>query len=227
MTGADAQKRDAAEAAAALVQDGMIVGLGTGSTAQFAIAALIRRARSGLRIKCIATSDASEAQAIAGGLVITDFAAHPRIDLTIDGADQIARDSLFLVKGLGGALLHEKLVAASSDRLVIIADESKLVDGLGNRTPVPVEVVTFAWEATSARLARVGCTPVRRCRPDGAAFVTDGGNFILDCHFDTIADAAALERDLSQIVGVIETGLFIGMASMVLVGTANGVMHLP
>jgi ribose 5-phosphate isomerase A len=222
----DALKRQAALAAVAMIEDGMVVGLGTGSTAKFAIDGVIERVRDGLRILAIPTSERSAAQAAAGGIELSDFAHHTRLDLTIDGADEIARDTLDLVKGLGGALLREKIVAAASDRLVIIADEPKLVAGLGATVAVPIEVVVFGWETTAARLANLGANPVLRKAPDGAAFRTDGGNLILDCHFGPIADPAVLEQQLSGVVGLVETGLFIGMATTALVATPNGVLRL-
>jgi ribose 5-phosphate isomerase A len=221
----DARKREAAMAAVTMVTDGMVVGLGTGSTAAFAIDGLIARVRGGLRITGIPTSERSATQARDGGIELTDFARHRRIDLTIDGADEIARGSLDLIKGLGGALLREKIVAAASDRLVIIADEPKLVATLGGTVPVPVEVVAFGWETTAARLAALGCRPVLRSGPDGV-FRTDGNNLIIDCHFSPIADPVRLEADLSSIVGVVETGLFIGMATTALVATPGGLLRL-
>jgi ribose 5-phosphate isomerase A len=222
----DARKREAAMAAVAMVEDGMVVGLGTGSTAAFAIDGLIARVRGGLRIVGIPTSERSAKQARDGGIPLTDFAHHPKLDLTIDGADEIARGSLDLVKGLGGALLREKIVAAASVRLVIIADEPKLVSGLGGTVPVPVETVAFGWETTAARLAALGANPVLRKAPDGSAFHTDGGNLILDCHFGPIADPGRLEQDLSRTIGVVETGLFIGMATTALVATPGGLVRL-
>ena len=222
----DARKREAAMAAVAMVQDGMAVGLGTGSTAAFAIDGLIQRVHAGLRIVGVATSERSARQAREGGIELTDFARHPRLDLTIDGADEIARDSLALVKGLGGALLREKIVAAASDRLVIIADEPKLVSKLGGTSPVPVEIVAFGHETTIARLAKLGANPVLRMAPDGTPFRTDGGNLILDCGFGTIEDPARLERDLSGVIGVVESGLFIGLATTALVATPGGLVRL-
>ena len=213
-------------AAVAMVADGMAVGLGTGSTAAFAIDGLIERVRRGLRIVGIPTSERSAEQARKGGIELTDFARHPKLDLTIDGADEIARDSLDLIKGLGGALLREKIVAAASDRLVIIADEPKLVSRLGASVPVPVEIVAFGRETTAARLAQLGANPSLRMASDGAPFRTDGGNLILDCRFGSIVDPGRLERDLSGIVGVVESGLFIGLATTALVATANGVIRL-
>ena len=221
----DKQKQEAAETAAALVQDGMVVGLGTGSTAAFAIAALIRRVRAGLRIVAIPTSERSADQARAGGITLTDFSQHTRVDLTIDGADEIARGSLGLVKGLGGALLREKIVAAASARLVIVADETKLVDQLGVSVPIPVEVVTFGWETTAVRVAALGGNPVLRVGADGKPYRTDGGNFILDCRFGPLPDPAESERALAQTIGVVESGLFIGMAECALVATASGVQR--
>lgn len=203
----------------------MVVGLGTGSTAAFAIEGLIARVRGGLKIVGIPTSERSAAQARDGGIELTDFAHHTKVDLTIDGADEIARGSLDLIKGLGGALLREKIVAAASARLVIVADEPKLVVGLGGTVPVPVEVAGFGWQTTAVRLERLGARPVLRKAADGSAFRTDGGNPILDCHFGTIGDPAALERDISMVVGVVETGLFIGMATTALVATPNGVVR--
>ena len=189
----DDRKREAALAAVAMVEDGMVVGLGTGSTAAFAIDGLIDRVRGGLRIVGIPTSERSASQARKGGIEVTDFGHHTTLDLTIDGADEIARDTLDLVKGRGGALLREKIVAAASVRLVIIADEPKLLSGLGATVPVPVEVVSFGWETTALRLAKIGGRPVLRKGADGAIFHTDGGNLILDCDFGAIADPAALE----------------------------------
>jgi ribose 5-phosphate isomerase A len=224
-TGRDTQKRAAAEAAVALVEDGMVVGLGTGSTAYFAIEALIRRVREGLHILAIPTSTRSEAQARAGGILLTSFAEHRRLDLTIDGADEIELGSLNLIKGLGGALLREKIVAAASDRLVIVADARKLTAHLGG-VPVPVETVPFGWETTAERLGRLGAEPALRRGEDGQPFHTDGGNLILDCSFGLIADAAALDQAIGQTIGVVETGLFIGMARLALVANDTGISRI-
>jgi ribose 5-phosphate isomerase A len=222
----DAQKQTAAEAAAAMVEDGMIVGLGTGSTARFAIDTLIRRVRDGLRIRAIPTSERSAAQARAGGIPLTSFAEHHRLDLTIDGADEIQIGTLNLIKGLGGALLREKIVAAASDQLVIVADGRKLVERLGETTVVPVEVVPFGWETTANRLRRLGTEPQPRRDAAGQLFCTDGGNRILDCKFATIADPAGMEQAIGQVVGVVEVGLFIGMAKLALVAADDGVRRL-
>lgn len=225
-TDRDALKRAAAEAAVALVQDDMVVGLGTGSTASFAVAALGRRHRQGLRITGIATSERTAAQAKALGIPMTSFSEHRMIDLTIDGADEVEQGTLNLIKGLGGALLREKIVAAASRRLVIVVDGAKLVTHLGAHTPVPVEVVPFGLEATQEALEVLGASARLRLAPSGQAFVTDGGNRILDCGFTVIADPARLEERIRRIVGVIECGLFIGRAHMVFVADSAGVRRL-
>jgi ribose 5-phosphate isomerase A len=221
----DRQKQAAAEAAAALVESGMFVGLGTGSTAAFAIAALGRRMREGLRIAAaIATSERSDKQARELGIPMTSFAERQRLDLTIDGADEVARGTLHLIKGHGGALLREKIVASASARLVIIADDSKLVDRLG--TFVPVEVVPFGWQTTQRRLEELGAAVTPRPGADGKLFVTDGGNITLDCAFGTIDDPAALERSIRTLVGVIDCGLFVGLATQVILAGQSGIRHL-
>ena len=222
----DALKRAAAEAAVEMVQDGMVVGLGTGSTAYFAVEALARRHRQGLRFVGIPTSERTAAQATAAGIPLTSFAAHRLIDLTIDGADEVERGTLNLIKGLGGALLHEKIVAANSQQLAVIVDGQKLVDRLGTRAPVPIEVVTFGLEATQAALEALGSTARLRLSPSGAAFITQSGNRILDCSFGTITDPARLEERIRRVVGVVECGLFIGRADPVFVAEEVGVHRL-
>jgi ribose 5-phosphate isomerase A len=222
----DALKRAAAEAAVALVQDGMVVGLGTGSTAAFAVEALGRRHREGLRFVAIPTSERTAAQARAVEIPLTFFAEHRRVDLTIDGADEVERGTLDLIKGLGGALLREKIVAAASRRLAIVVDGSKLVDRLGTRTPVPVEVVAFGLEATWAALETLGASARLRLSPAGEPFVTDSGNRILDCSFGPIADPAGLEERIRRVVGVVESGLFVGRTDAVFVADASGVHRL-
>jgi ribose 5-phosphate isomerase A len=221
-----ALKRDAGEAAAALVTDGMVVGLGTGSTAYFVIAALIRRVSEGLRITAIPTSEASAKQARAGGIQLVDFDTVTAIDLTIDGADAITRVGLHLVKGLGGALLREKIVANASRSLVIVADSPKLVDQLGSTVPVPIEVVPFGWQVTAARITALAGDVTLRSDKSGAPFRTDGGNYILDCQTGAIDDPVALDVRLRDLVGVVETGLFIGRASAVYLASTEGVRRL-
>jgi ribose 5-phosphate isomerase A len=219
-------KRQAAEAAAALVTDGMSVGLGTGSTAYFAIANLIARVKQGLRITAIPTSERSAAQAREGGIELVEFTETTRLDLTIDGADSVAAGSLDLVKGLGGALLREKIVAAASAKLLIVVDGGKLVDKLGMNAPVPVEVVPFGWRRVAGQMTELGARPVLRVDASGAPFHTDGGNLILDCHMPPIAEPAALDAALQSIVGVVETGLFIGRTTTVFVADPAGVRTL-
>jgi len=221
----DALKRAAAEAAVELVQDGMVVGLGTGSTAAFAVAALARRHRQGLRFVGIPTSERTAAAARAVGIPLTTFAEHRRIDLTIDGADEVERGTLNLIKGLGGALLREKIVAAASHRLVIVVDGSKLVDRLGTRTSLPVEVVAFGLEATRESLEVLGAS-TRARMSSGAPFVTDSGNFILDCDFGRINDPARLEDRIRRIIGVVESGLFVSRADPVFVADEAGLHRL-
>ena len=221
-----ALKRAAAEAAAELVQDGMVVGLGTGSTAFFVVEALARRHRQGLRLVGIPTSERTGAHATEACIPLTSFAEHRQIDLTIDGADEVERGTLNLIKGLGGALLREKIVAAASKRLAIVVDGAKLVDRLGTHTPVPVEVVAFGLEATQASLETLGASTILRLAPSGEPLVTDGGNRILDCRFAAIADPAQLEGRIGSIVGVVESGLFIGRADTVFVADDAGIHRL-
>jgi ribose 5-phosphate isomerase A len=219
----DRLKRAAAMRAIEEVTEGMVVGLGTGSTAYFVVEGLGARVASGLKIVGIPTSERTAAQARRLNIPIVSFAEYQRIDLTIDGADEVERGTLNLIKGLGGALLREKIVAAASDRLVIVVDREKLVDRLGEHTPVPVEVTQFGWQASAARLARLGATPQLRLVDGDRPFITDGGNYILDCRFGTIADPAALECDIGGIVGVVESGLFIGRSSAVVSAGPEGV----
>lgn len=153
------------------------------------------------------------------------FAEHRRLDLTIDGADQVERGTLNLVKGLGGALLREKIVASASRRMIVVADETKLVERLGARTPLPIEIVPFGWETVLDRLAAMSCAPRLRLA-DGKPFVTDSGNYIADCALDDVGDAAGLEARLAAVVGVVDSGLFVGIASSAVIGTSTGVAVL-
>jgi ribose 5-phosphate isomerase A len=225
----DQLKKQAALRAVEFIEDGMVVGLGTGSTAYFVVEGLGARVKEGLKITGIPTSERTATQARSLGIPLATFAEHQRIDLTIDGADEVERRSLNLIKGLGGALLREKIVAAASQRLVIVVDQEKLVDRLGDHTPVPVEVVQFGWQATAAALTKLGAEPVLRHAHEDHPFITDGGNYTLDCRVTKIADARALERDINAIVGVVDCGLFIGRASAVIVAATGGihVMNAP
>jgi ribose 5-phosphate isomerase A len=218
-------KRAAAEAAAKLVEDGMVVGLGSGSTAAYFVRALGRRlAEENLRIVGIATSEKSASQARSLKIPLSSFADHARIDLTIDGADEVEKDNLYLIKGHGGALLHEKIVAAASGRMVIVADETKVVERLSGL--VPVEVVQFGWEVTARRLAELGGNPSRRLGPDGSCYVTDSGNYILDCNFGVIERPKEVAHHLDHVVGAVEHGLFLGFTREVYVGGNDGVRVL-
>lgn len=223
MSERDAQKQRAAERAVEEVRNGMVLGLGSGSTVAFVLEALGRRVAEGLTIIGIPSSERAADEARRLGIPLTDFAAHRRIDLTIDGADQIARGSLDLVKGLGGALLREKMIALASARMIVVADQSKLVDRLGGATPLPVEIVPFGWQVTLDRLKALGSTPRLRMSAEGKAFVTDNGNYIADCAFADIPDPTELDRGLRLLFGVVANGLFCGIASWAIIGTATGV----
>jgi ribose 5-phosphate isomerase A len=213
------QKLAAAEAAALLVADGMIVGLGSGATAALAVQAIGRRAP---RIIGVPTSEKTAALARSFGISLATLADEPRIDLTIDGADEIEPGPLHIIKGRGGALLREKIVACATTRLIIIADESKIVDRLtAAERPIPVEVVPFGWETTAQRLRDLGAEPILR-----EGFTTDGGHYILDCLWPEMGPAGILAQRLDSVVGVVEHGLFIGMASEAIVGGEAGVRVL-
>ena len=223
----DQWKKEAAEAAASQVKSGMVVGLGTGSTAKYAIDALGRRvANEGLKIVGIATSERSNVQALALKIPMTSFADQSRIDLTIDGADEVLPGKLTLIKGHGGALLREKIVASASARMAVVVDESKIVEKLGQLVSVPVEVVPFGWQVTSKRLAKLGGRPKLRLANDGSPYVTDGGHYIIDCAFGRMNDPAEIAHELDTTVGVIEHGIFLGLATEVFVGGPGGVAHL-
>jgi len=223
MTAADTGKRAAAEAAALLVENGMVVGLGSGSTMRYLIEALGRRVRDeGLRLVGVPTSTETDALALTHGITLAEPGAAP-ITLAIDGADELERGTLRLIKGLGGALLREKIVAEAARRFVVIADGSKLVDHLGARSPLPVEVVRFGHEATARRIADLGGRPVLRRVRGGTVFVSDGGNLFYDCSgFAPIRDPFTLQRELRAIAGVVETGLFPCHAESALIGLADG-----
>lgn len=217
-------KKLAAEKAVDWVEEGMMVGLGTGSTAAYAIEKIGERVKQGLHIRAVATSVQSENLAREWSIPIIPFAEVGEIDLTIDGADEVD-PNLNLIKGGGGALLREKIVAARSRQVMIITGENKVVQKLGT-FPLPVEVVTFAHEWTIEKLASFGCKPVLRQTKDGDVFKTDNGNYTVDCHFDVIEDAARLHHQLNNIPGVVDNGLFINMASAVVVAYESGVIEV-
>ena len=226
MSQQDQFKEAAAEASAALLKDGMIVGLGSGSTAARAVAAIGRRVAHGLKIIGIPTSELTANQARSLNIPLSTLEERPAIDVTIDGADEVEIGTLHLIKGGGGNLLREKIVAVASARMVVVADESKVVTQLGSRFVIPVEVIPFGWRTTEARLQKAGARPTLRLRPDGQTFISDGGHYILDCAYGPIPDASALQQELDGIVGVVEHGLFIGIASEALVAGPNGVRTL-
>jgi ribose 5-phosphate isomerase A len=215
----DHWKKLAAESAVTQVETGMVVGLGTGSTAEFVLLALARRIREGLRISGVPTSEHTVARARELAIPLTELDGKGLLDIAIDGADEVARNTLDVIKGRGGALLREKIVAQASARFLLVIDQTKVVDVLGAK-PVPVEVTQFGWQATARRIADLGAKTERR------DFITDGGNYILDCAFGPIQSPASLARELDQIVGIVEHGLFIGMATEVHVGGSSGVQVL-
>jgi ribose 5-phosphate isomerase A len=219
-------KRAAARRAAEQIENGMIVGLGSGSTSRLAVDAIGQRVREGLHIIGIPTSEQTAAQARALGISLSTLGEYPEIDLAIDGADEVELGTLNLIKGGGGNQLREKIVAAASRRVLIIVDERKVVHQLGTRSKVPVEVAQFGWQATARNLANLNGNPALRLGSDDQPFITDGGNYILDCAFGPIASPAVLDRELNNVVGVVEHGLFIGIASQALVGAEEGIRIL-
>lgn len=223
----DAQKRAAAARAVEFVRPGMRVGLGTGSTAKHFVDLIGERVRDGLDIVAVPTSEATRTQAIQCGIPLTTLDETPALDLTVDGADEIG-PGLVLVKGGGGALLREKIVADASARLVVIADESKYVDALG-RFPLPIEIAPFGYGATEKAIHKaissiqpLGALPLRRTK-DGHAFVTDGGHWIIDAALGRIDDPKGLAQALSAVPGVMEHGLFIDLAHVAIIGGPDGV----
>jgi ribose 5-phosphate isomerase A len=214
MSDVDVLKKMAADSAAAQVLDGMTVGLGTGTTGEFVLLALARRIQEGLRITGVPTSEHTAARARGLGIPLTELTGP--IDIAIDGADEVTRGALHLIKGRGGALTREKLVAQAAARFLVVVDQTKMVDVLG-AAPVPVEVIPFGWQATADR---IGATLQRR------DFVTDNGNYILDCAFGLMESPESLARRLDHITGIVEHGLFIGMATEVHVGGSSGVQVL-
>jgi ribose 5-phosphate isomerase A len=216
-------KKAAALRAVEYVSDGMCVGLGTGSTATLAIYGLGEQVRQGLRIVGVPTSERTAALARQLGIPLTTLEECSELDITIDGADEVDPQTLNAIKGLGGALLREKIVALASKLEVLVVDESKLVQKLGEHTPVPVEVVQFGWTRTCDALTSLGCDPQRRTTTDGEPYITDSGNYLLDCRFPPIDDAPALAHQIKSITGVVEHGLFVGIACRVVIAGEGGV----
>src|SRR5882757_3881019 len=218
------EKELAGRAAAELVVSGNIVGLGTGSTAYFAVIALGERVKDGLKIIGIPTSDATAELARVVGIPLSTLDKNPEIDITIDGADELD-PQLRLIKGGGGALLREKIIAAASKKMVVVADSSKVVPALG-KFPLPVEIIPFARTVLEKKITALGATCRQRKRADGTDFVTDEGHHILDCSFGKIVDPPALAQTLSDMPGVVEHGLFIGIAKQALVGKGSAVVEI-
>jgi ribose 5-phosphate isomerase A len=210
-----------AERALALIEDGSAIGLGTGRAATLFVKALGQRVKEGLHVRGVPTSDATAGLARELGIPLTTLDEVGELDVTFDGADEVAPD-LNLIKGYGGALVREKIVAASSKRFVVLVGPGKEVSTLGEHGKLPVEVVPFALSLARRRLTALDCPPVLRLHPDGSTYITDNGNPIFDCKVGPIRDAAALERAILDIPGVVGTGLFIGMAETVLIQADDG-----
>jgi ribose 5-phosphate isomerase A len=219
-------KRQAGEKAAEYVKDGMVVGLGTGSTVEWTIRKLGERVADGLDIIGIPTSVRSEVLAKELGIALSTLLEHPKIDLTIDGADEVD-PNLNLIKGLGGALTREKIVAANSRDEIIVVDDSKLVELLGTKSPVPVEVIPFAWNTCKFKLEGLQPkpSPILRKATEGI-YVTDNNNYILDCRFEKINEPLLIESKINNIPGVIENGLFLNLTSSVIVASLDGIKTL-
>lgn len=213
-------KKLAGEKAVEYIEDGMCLGLGTGSTVYWSILKIAKLVEDGLSVSCVATSKHTENFATELGIPLIDISECSELDLTIDGADEV--DTNFnLIKGGGGALLREKMVASISRRFVVVVDHTKCVSVLGG-FPLPVEVVQFGWNVTSKRVAALGCIPMLRKEKD-VPFITDNGHYILDCTFNAINDPKVLDTQLNSIPGVVENGLFVRMADAVVVGWQDSV----
>ena len=213
-------KQQAGERAVEFVKDGMTIGMGTGSTVYWTIRRLGELVQEGLKIRIVPTSKQTENLAIEQHISLVTFADVRELDLTIDGADEI-NPELDLIKGGGGALLREKLVATASKQLIVVADQSKVVSRLGT-VPLPVEVVPFGWETTIRRIENLKLSATLRIR-EGKVFITDNGNYILDCHCGKIENPVNLHHQLKLLTGVVETGLFTRMASIAVIASADGV----
>jgi ribose 5-phosphate isomerase A len=216
---AEQLKRAAAERAVTFVRSGMRIGLGTGSTARHVLDVISEKLRAGEfdNIVGVPTSKATSEYARNAGIPLATLDEEPQLDIAIDGADEVD-PALQLIKGLGGALLWEKIVETAADRLVIVVDESKLVGRLGTRAPLPVEVVPYGWRTHIDFFRSLGAEPSLRRSSDGETFVTDGGHYIVDCRFhDGISDPVQTQADLAARVGVVESGLFVNMATQVIV----------
>jgi ribose 5-phosphate isomerase A len=220
----DEAKRMAARRAVEFVEDGMLLGLGSGTTSTMFIQELGERVKQGLRVRGIATSIASQQLAESLSIPITNFEESPVLDLAIDGADEVG-PGLALIKGGGGALLREKIVASASRKFIVIADSTKLVPHLG-RFPLPVEVIKMALPVVTRKIEALGLNPKLRHRPDGSNYITDEGNYIVDCSCGEITDPAKTAAEIRGVAGVVEHGLFLGMASLALIASDQGVTKI-
>ena len=218
-------KEAAAETASYRLRDGMVVGLGSGTTATLAVAAIGRRVLEGLKIIGVPTSEKTADQARLLHIPLATLEEYLHIDVTIDGADEVEVGTLNLIKGGGGNLLREKLVAVASSCMIVVADETKVVSKLGARSALPVEVVQFGWKTTAQRLEAAGAKPTLRLDSDSRVYITDGGNYILDCAVPSARSSRDLGAELDSIVGVVEHGLFLGIASQAIVGGDQGVRY--
>jgi ribose 5-phosphate isomerase A len=219
----DELKHKAALRAVEYVRDGMDVGLGTGSTAEHAVREIGRRVREeGLRVRCVSTSDTISRLAADVGISVVTLEECPQLDVTIDGADEIVLGTLDAIKGMGGALLYEKIVALATREEILIVDGSKVVERLGDHTSVPVEIVRWGWTSTRDALRGLGCEPVLRVGDDSTPFVTDSGHLIVDCRFPPMEDARPVAEAIKQITGVVEHGLFLGIARRAIVARPDG-----
>ena len=216
-------KQSAAAKAVEYIQNGMTIGLGTGSTAFWAIEYIGARVKEGLAVRAIATSLQTETMARDRGISMVGFADIERIDITIDGADEVD-ENLQIIKGGGGALLREKIVAAATKFYIIIVDDTKLVTTLG-KFKLPVEVIPFGWEFTSTHLKKMGCIPSIRLDKN-KTFITDNGNYIVDCPFGSIPSPSGLHEKINSITGVVDNGLFIDMADLVIAGNDSGSVRI-
>jgi ribose 5-phosphate isomerase A len=219
----DLKKKAVGEKAVEYIQDGMTIGLGSGSTVYWMMKKLGKLVENGLNVRGVPSSLRTEGWAKEFGVPLVYFSEVSRLDLAIDGADEVDPD-FNLSKGGGGSLLREKLVNDAADELIIVVDDSKLVKNLG-AFPLPVEIVPFGWENTARKIEKLGCTPMLR-KNEGKVFISNNGNYIVDCRFTSIADPAALHQQLKLLLGVIETGLFVNMTDKVIVGMDKGIKIL-
>lgn len=217
-------KKIAGEKAVEFVKDGMILGLGTGSTVYWSILKIGELVQDGLQIRGIPTSKNTENLANELGIPLLQLSEVDQLDLAIDGADE-ANPAFQLIKGGGGALLREKMIASIAKQFIVVADESKYVNQLG-KFPLPVEVVQFGWELTFKKISKIGGNPVLRKLEDGTAYVSDNGNYILDCYFEKIVNPQKLHTMLNMIPGVVENGLFINLADTLIIGKQSGEIEM-